>query len=125
MFDVDIILEAKRNENFRKVMLTGEHTQLVVMSLRAGEDIGRETHHENDQILYIVHGQADIEVGDESRHVAAGELVVVPAGSPHNVTNAGETPLKIVTIYGPPDHAPGTVHATKADARGDEGPPEQ
>lgn len=125
MFDVDIILEAKRNENFRKVLFTGTHTQLVVMSLRVGEDIGRETHHSNDQILYIVHGQADIEVGDDERQASTGELVIVPAGTPHNVTNAGESPLKIVTIYGPPDHAPGTVHPTKADALRDEGPPEQ
>ena len=125
MFDLNILEEARDNDNFRKVLFTGEHTQVVVMSLKVGEDIGLETHHHNDQILLIVDGRANLQIGDAEQSAAAGGLAVVPAGTPHNVTNTGDTELKLITIYGPPDHEAGTVHATKADALEDEGPAEQ
>lgn len=125
MLDLDILNEARRNQNFRKVLFTGDHTQVVVMSLTEAEDIGLETHHENDQILYFVDGTARVQIGEEQSDLGPGDMAIVPAGTPHNVTNTGDSELKLVTVYGPPDHAPGTVHATKADAIKDEGPAEQ
>ena len=124
MFDTNVMQSARENENFRKVLFTGDHTQLVIMSLNIGEDIGLETHHKNDQILLFVEGSARVTVGDNTVDVKSNDIVAVPAGTPHNVANTSDAKLKIVTIYGPPDHAPGTIHKTKADAREDEGPPE-
>jgi len=124
MFHQDILTLAKENKNFRDVLFTGKHTQLVVMSLNEGEDIGSEVHHHNDQVLLFVEGEGRVEVGNESSDVGAGDCVAVPAGSLHNVTNTGDGELKIVTIYGPANHDPDTVHATKADALEDEGLPE-
>ena len=125
MFHSKIFEAARLNSNFRQVLFTGDHSQVVVMSLKVGEDIGKETHHKNDQLLIIASGQAQVEIGDDSRLCSEGEMAAVPAGSPHNVTNKGDHECKIITIYGPADHEPGTVHATKADALKDEGPPEQ
>ena len=125
MFDTDIVESARSNNNFRTVLFTGEHTQLVVMSLDVSEEIGMETHHKNDQILMFVSGTAKVTVAGATREVTDNDIVVVPAGSQHNVENTGAGKLKLVTIYGPPDHKPGTIHATKADALADEGPAEQ
>jgi mannose-6-phosphate isomerase-like protein (cupin superfamily) len=116
MFAVTIADEAARNDNFRKVLSTAEHTQVVVMTLQPGEDIGAEVHPDNDQVLLFTEGTARAEVGGETRDVAAGDLVVVPAGTQHNFTNTGAGTVRLLTIYGPPDHAPDTVHRTKADA---------
>jgi mannose-6-phosphate isomerase-like protein (cupin superfamily) len=125
MYDEDVVALAKANHNFRQVLFTGEHTQLVIMSLKPKEDIGLEVHHNNDQILYVVEGQGIAEINDKTKKVESGDFLAVPAGMRHNVSNAGEGDLKIVTIYGPPDHKPHTVHPTKSDALKDEGPPEQ
>ena len=125
MFEDNVIQSAKANTNFRKVLFTGEHTQLVVMSLNPGEDIGLETHHKNDQILLFVEGTARVVVGDDEVEVQPNDIVAVPAGKTHNITNTSEERLKLVTIYAPADHKPGTVHATKADALKDEGPAEE
>lgn len=116
MFAVTITDEAARNEYFRAVRFTGEHTQVVLMTLQAGEDIGAEVHPDNDQVLIFTEGTARAEVGDDRRDISAGDLVVVPAGTEHNFTNTGSGPLRLVTVYGPPDHAPDTVHRTKAEA---------
>ena len=104
------------NDNFRKVLFTGEHSQLVLMSLRPGEEIGLETHPHVDQFFRFEQGQGRVVVGDEEFSVADGDSVVVPAGSQHNVVNTGEGDLKLYTIYSPPNHPDGTVHQTKADA---------
>jgi mannose-6-phosphate isomerase-like protein (cupin superfamily) len=125
MFNISSSEAARSNENFRQVLFTGEHTQVVAMTLKAGEDIGLETHHHNDQILWLMEGSAHITVGDEEGDARAGDIVAVPAGNRHNVANTGEGQLRLITIYGPPDHKPGTVHATKSDALKDEGPPEK
>lgn len=125
MFDTNVIQSARDNENFRTVLFTGEHSQLVVMSLNVGEDIGLETHHKNDQILLFVEGTAHVTVGEVTAEVKPNDIVAVPAGTAHNVANTSESKLKLITIYGPADHAPGTIHPTKADALKDEGPPEQ
>jgi mannose-6-phosphate isomerase-like protein (cupin superfamily) len=129
VFAVTIAEDAARNDFFRAVRFTGEHTQVVVMTLRAGEDIGAEVHPDNDQVLIFTEGTARAEVGGETRDVAAGDMVVVPAGTQHNFTNTGSGTLRLLTIYGPADHSPDTVHRTKAEAleaeeKGEDEPPQ-
>jgi mannose-6-phosphate isomerase-like protein (cupin superfamily) len=110
------------NDDFRRVVFTGEHAQLVVMSLRPGEDIGWESHGHLDQFIRIEVGRALVDLGtnednvDESYEVGADWAFIVPAGTWHNVTNAGDETVKLYTIYSPPEHPDGTVHATKAEA---------
>lgn len=117
------IEEATRgNETFRTVLFTGEHAQLTVMSLQRGEEIGWEAHPHLDQFLRVEEGRGRVELGatpdriDEKRDLHDGWAVVVPAGSWHNVVNTGTGPLKLYSLYAPPEHPPNTVHATKADA---------
>jgi mannose-6-phosphate isomerase-like protein (cupin superfamily) len=86
------------------------------MAIRPGEDIGEETHGDVDQSLFFVSGTGRAELNGEASAIAPNSLVVVPAGTRHNFINTGETPLKLVTVYAPPEHAPGTVHKTKAEA---------
>jgi len=129
MFAVTIADEAAHYDNFRTVLNTGKHTQVVVMTLQAGEDIGAEVHPDNDQVLLFTEGSARAEVGGETRDVTVGDLVVVPAGTKHNFTNTGAGALRLVTVYGPPDHAPDTVHRTKAEGekaeeKGEDEPPQ-
>ena len=118
----DIERETLDNTTFRTVVFTGEHTQLTVMRLAPGEDIGREAHHDRDQFLRIEQGQARIELGrtedanDETHEVADDWAVIVPAGVWHNVVNTGSDELKLYSLYSPPEHPDGAVHVTKADA---------
>lgn len=128
MFAVTIATEAARSDNFRTVLTTGEHTQVVAMTLQPGEDIGAEVHPDNDQVLIFSEGTAGAEVAGDTREVTGGDMVVVPAGTEHNFTNTGSGLLRLLTIYGPPDHAPDTVHRTKAEGedaeeRGEDEPP--
>lgn len=116
MFAVTINEEASKSDNFRKVLHTSEHTQVVLMTLKPGEEIGKEVHEENDQVLTFVQGTVTAEVAGQTRQVSAGDLVVVPAGTEHNFTNTGDDVVRVYTIYGPPDHAPKTVHKTKKEA---------
>ncbi len=119
----DIEKQTVENTNFRKVLFTGEHAQLVVMSLQPGEDIGDEVHPKVDQFFRIEQGEAKFIFNEKETHtVHAGEGVVVPAGTYHNVVNPSKTAaLKLYTLYSPPNHPPGTVRATKADAIAAEG----
>jgi mannose-6-phosphate isomerase-like protein (cupin superfamily) len=107
---------AEQSADFRRVMWTGEHTQLVIMTIPVGGDIGDEVHENNDQILTFVSGTGEARVAGETRPVTQGDLVVVPAGTEHNFVNTGPNPLVLYTVYGPADHADGAVHHTKADA---------
>lgn len=107
---------AERSADFRRVLWTGQHTQLVIMTIPPGGEIGQETHEGNDQILTFVSGTGQAVVAGEKKDVAQGDLVVVPAGTVHNFVNTGANPLVLYTVYGPPDHAAGAVHATKAEA---------
>ena len=109
---------ALKNDCFRQVLFTAEHAQLVLMSLRPGEDIGSEVHSGVDQFFRIESGEARFVFdGNEERLVRSGDGVVVPAKTRHNVINASKSePLKLYTIYSPPNHPDGTVHKTKADA---------
>jgi mannose-6-phosphate isomerase-like protein (cupin superfamily) len=107
---------AEQSGDFRRVLWTGRHTQLVIMTLPVGGEIGDEVHQDTDQILTFVSGTGEARVGPDARKVTQGDLVVVPAGTQHNVVNTGPIPLVLYTVYGPPEHAEGAVHATKAEA---------
>lgn len=118
-FVENIAETARTNQNFRQVLHTSEHAQVVVMSLLGGEDIGSEVH-DLDQILVVVEGAGTAILDGEEHRVEEGGLVVVPEGTEHNLINTGELPLKLYTIYTPPAHRDGTVHANKAEALADE-----
>ncbi|MEO8772044.1 MAG: cupin domain-containing protein [Ferruginibacter sp.] len=104
------------NDNFRKVLYTAQHLQLVLMSLQAGEDIGAETHVNNDQFFRFESGEGKCIIDNNEYHVAEGYVIVVPAGAEHNIINTGTAALKLYTIYGPPNHQDGTLRKTKKDA---------
>jgi len=112
----DIATVAEKSADFRRVLWTGEHSQLVIMTIPPDGEIGEETHDENDQILSFVSGVGKAVIEGSSKQVRPGDIVVVPAGVKHNFLNAGPNPLVLYTVYGPPDHADGAVHATKAEA---------
>jgi len=119
---------AEQSADFRRVLWTGRHTQLVIMTLPVRGEIGDEVHEDTDQILTFVSGTGEARVGPDARKVTQGDLVVVPAGTQHNVVNTGPIPLVLYTVYGPPEHAEGAVHATKeepeeAEASGRDEPP--
>lgn len=106
---------AKHNDDFRRVLFTGTHSQLVVMTLAPGEEIGEEVHHV-DQILYAVEGEGEAILNGRRHPFAKGDAVAVPAGTRHNFRNGVKKPLKLFTVYAPPEHPAGTVHHTKAEA---------
>ncbi|MFV1917538.1 MAG: cupin domain-containing protein [Patescibacteria group bacterium] len=113
----DIEKETKENASFRKVLYTGKHSQLVVMSLKPGEDIGLEVHEGLDQFFRFEAGNAKVLIDGEEFEVKEDDVVIVPGGSKHNITNTSETEdLKLYTIYSPPNHPDKTVHKTKAEA---------
>ena len=114
----DIEKLTEKNKYFRQVLYTGKYAQLVVMSLQPGEEIGNEVHHTVDQFFRIEEGEAKFVFGGSEEHVVkSGDAVVVPAGTYHNViNNSSKEPLKLYTIYSPPNHPDGTVHKTKAEA---------
>jgi mannose-6-phosphate isomerase-like protein (cupin superfamily) len=112
----EIAKTAEQSADFRRVLWTGQHTQLVIMTIPPDGEIGVETHDENDQILSFVSGLGKAVVDGQTKEVAAGDVVVVPAGVEHNFLNAGPNPLVLYTVYGPPDHADGAVHHTKQEA---------
>jgi len=107
---------AEQSADFRRVLWTGEHSQLVIMTIPAGGEIGDEVHEGIDQILTFVSGTGEAKVGGQTRKVSQGDLVVVPSGQKHNFTNAGPNPLVLYTVYAPPEHADGAVHKTREEA---------
>lgn len=116
MFAEDIKKLVKQNTNFRKVLVTGKHSQIVAMSIPVGGDIGEEVHENTDQILSFVDGEGEAIVNDETKRVEKHDVVFVPAGAKHNFKNTGGEDLKLFTVYAPAEHPDGTVHKTKADA---------
>lgn len=112
----DVFGLARENEDFRRVLFTTDQSQLVLMSIGAGEEIGEETHDGVDQVLAFVAGAGEAVIEGKSLPVGAGSVVVVPAGTRHNFINRGGSPLKLYTVYTPPEHPDGTVHHTKAEA---------
>jgi len=115
-FNEDIVARTQRNHWFREVLATGPHTQVVVMCIPPGGEIGEEVHDGVDQVLVFVEGQGEAILNGERSPVVPDRLVLVPAGTRHNFVNSGSTDLRLYTIYAPPEHAPGTIHQTKADA---------
>jgi mannose-6-phosphate isomerase-like protein (cupin superfamily) len=113
---VDIARAARDNSAFRREIMTGEHEQVVVMTIPPGGEIGDEVHPQTDQVLVFVEGRGEAILDAESSQVSANDLVFVRAGTRHNFINRGDTPLRLITIYAPPEHAPGTVHETKEEA---------
>lgn len=107
---------AKENANFRQVVYTGAHSQLVLMSLLPGEEIGEETHQTSDQILFVVKGDGEAIVNGETTTIEKHSVVFVPANIKHNIINRGSEDMKLYTIYAPSVHADATIHKTKADA---------
>lgn len=104
------------NELFRRVLYTGRNLQLVLMSLNPGEEIGEEVHDDRDQFFRFEEGKGEVIIDGVANAVEDDIAVIVPAGAKHNVRNTGDEPLRLYTIYGPPEHIDGTVHATKAEA---------
>ena len=107
------------NPHFRRVIFTGERSQLVVMDIKRGEEIGEETHAHVEQTLRISSGTGVAVLNGKERPVKAGDVIVVPPGNRHNVINRGEDSLKIATIYAPPNHIDGRMHKTPAEAASD------
>ncbi len=116
IFNSDIFTLAQKNEYFRQEVVTGTYSQVVLMSIPPGSEIGEETHHDRDQVLVFVAGEGKAILNDENHSVATNSLCFVPAGTKHNFINTGVGDLKLFTVYAPPEHAPGTVHKTKAEA---------
>ena len=112
----DVPSLARENGAFRRVLFTTERSQLVLMSLEPGGEIGEEVHEGVDQVLVFVEGQGEAIVEATRQSVGPGIVVVVPAGARHNFVASSGGPLKLYTVYTPPEHAPGTVHETKAEA---------
>lgn len=116
-FSTDIEQATQENTNFRKVLFTGPQSQLVVMSLKPYEDIGLETHPENDQFIRVEAGQGLAIIGGQEFQLKDGSAVVIPAGEEHNIINTSTSePMKLYTIYSPAHHPDGTIHPTKEDA---------
>jgi mannose-6-phosphate isomerase-like protein (cupin superfamily) len=115
-FNEDIVRRAKANAYFREVLSAGPHSQVVVMGIPPGGDIGEEVHTDVDQVLVFVAGEGQAILDGEASEVAVDRLVHVPAGTRHNFVNTGKTDLRLYTIYAPPEHQPGTIHRTEAEA---------
>lgn len=112
----DIGESAVKSSDFRRVLYTGEHMQLVLMALRPGEEIGEEVHEDRDQFFRVEQGEGEVWIDGHQSKIRSEMAIVVPAGARHNVKNTGGQPLKLYTLYGPPEHVDGTVHVTKAEA---------
>jgi mannose-6-phosphate isomerase-like protein (cupin superfamily) len=116
-FKSNIEKETIGNSNFRRVLYTGKHSQLVLMNLKPGEEIGEEVHKNVDQFFGFEKGEGIVSIDGVTHKIADGDAVIVPAGAKHNVINTSKTKgLKLYTIYSPPEHQDGTVRKTKADA---------
>lgn len=115
----DIEKETKENDNFRKVLYTAKNSQLVVMSIAPEDEIGEEVH-DLDQFIRIEDGSGKVVLDDEESEIKDDYAVIIPAGVKHNVVNTGEKPLKLYTLYSPPEHRDGVVHETRAEAMEDE-----
>ena len=115
-FGGDIEDWTEDNLDFRQVLYTAQHMQLVLMALQPGEEIGEEVHETTDQFFRVEHGMGSVWIDGHETRFQAGMAIIVPAGARHNLVNTGTEPLKLYTIYAPPQHADGTVHRTKAEA---------
>jgi len=112
----DIEKLTEDNADFRQVLYTGHHLQLVLMALTPGEDIGMETHATHDQFFRIEKGKGEVEIDGVTHKVKGGDGIIVPAGARHNLTNTGDKPMRLYTLYGPPNHIDQLDQPNKADA---------
>ncbi len=115
-FVADIEQLTEENSDFRRVLYTGKNIQLVLMAVQPGEDIGEETHEDRDQFFRVEKGKGEVWIDGHRSPIKSDDAIVVPAGARHNIVNTGEKPLRLYTLYAPPEHRDGTVHKTKADA---------
>ena len=113
---VDIRHAAWTNDAFRREIITGTHAQVVVMTISPGGEIGDEVHPDTDQLLLFVEGRGTAVLDGQPSEVAPNDLVFVRAGTRHNFVNVGDGPLRLITVYAPPEHAPGTVQLNPTDA---------
>ena len=113
---VNVVAATRSNDDYRRVLITGRHEQVVAMTIPVGGEIGEEVHPDTDQVLLFEEGCGRAVLDGRVSSVGPGDLVFVEAGTRHNFVNCGGAPLRLVTIYAPPHHAPGTVHRTKAEA---------
>jgi len=116
--DIEELTEA--NDDFRRVVYTGKKLQLVLMALQPGEEIGEEVHEDRDQFFRVEKGKGEIVIDGVTTKIKSDIAMIVPAGARHNVRNTGDKKLRLYTLYAPPEHLDGTVHATKADAQASE-----
>ncbi len=112
----DIEGQTTDNDDFRRVLYTGHHLQLVLMTIQAGDEIGAEVLKDRVQFFRFEEGRGQVDIDDKTYDVEDGSGVIVPAGARHNVRNTGDAPLRLYTLYGPPEHVDALVEATKADA---------
>ena len=105
----------EENENYRQALYTGKYLQLVLMALQPGEEIGEEVHDDRDQFFRVEAGEGELLIDGVTHKVSADMAMIVPAGARHNVINTGKAPLRLYTLYGPPEHRDGVRHPTKAD----------
>lgn len=115
-FVEDIEKLTTENKDFRRVLYTGKYLQLVLMTLKAGEEIGEEVHEDHDQFFRIEAGKGQVIIDGKATDIEDDDAVIVPAGARHNVVNTGDQPLKLYTLYGPPEHRDGVVRTTKKEA---------
>lgn len=112
----DIEKRTESNRDFRRVLYTGRHMQLVLMSLEPGEEIGEEVHEDTDQFFRVEDGKGEVTIDGRTTSIESAVAIIVPAGARHNIRNTGDDDLKLYTLYAPPHHADGTVHHTREDA---------
>lgn len=115
----DVISQAKNNTNFRTVIFTGAQSQLVVMDIKPGEDVGEEIHEHVEQTLFFLSGSGKAVFNGKEQPFKAGDVAVVTPGTKHNFINTGTESVKIYTVYAPPNHIDGRIHKTKHDAEAD------
>jgi mannose-6-phosphate isomerase-like protein (cupin superfamily) len=116
----DIEQSTVQGSDFRRVLYTGKNMQLVLMALKPGEEIGEEVHPDRDQFFRVEKGEGEVSIDGLPTKIKSDVAIIVPAGARHNVRNTGDQPLKLYTLYAPPEHVDGTVHVTKADAQAKE-----
>jgi mannose-6-phosphate isomerase-like protein (cupin superfamily) len=116
-FIADIENLTDDNADFRRVLYTGKNMQLVLMSIQPGEDIGEEVHKDRDQFFRVEKGKGQVQIDGVTSRVKGGDAFIVPAGARHNVVNTDHKPMRLYTLYAPPEHRDGIVRATKAEAK--------
>ena len=116
----DIETLTENNKNFRHVLYTGKHMQLVLMSVRKGDEIGEEVHEGHDQFIRVERGKGIVMIEDEKHKLRKGDAVIIPAGARHNVINTGNKSLKLYTLYSPPEHEDGLVERKKGESEENE-----